>query len=134
MDPRKIILHETGTVAVGLVLCGAVMVGIFALLGYYDTSVLLGTVVGSVLSLANFFVMAMSTSLAADRAQEQDIKGGQAMIQLSYMGRMIALLVVLVLCAGSGRFHLLALVLPLAFVRPILTAVEFLKKKGGKEA
>ena len=37
---------------------------------------------------------------------------------------------VLILCAKSGYFDVIALVLPLVFVRPILTIKEFFKKKG----
>jgi hypothetical protein len=37
---------------------------------------------------------------------------------------------VLFLCAKSGLFDVVALVLPLVFVRPILAIAEFFKKKG----
>ena len=47
---------------------------------------------------------------------------------------MIGLFVILVLCAKSGVFNLISLVIPLAFNRPILTAAEFLKKEGGKKS
>ena len=35
-------------------------------------------------------------------------------------------------CAKSGVFNLFALVLPLVFVRPVLTIAEFFRKTGGK--
>ena len=38
--------------------------------------------------------------------------------------------VVLFVCARSGYFDVVALVLPLVFVRPVLTVREFFKKKG----
>ena len=49
----------------------------------------------------------------------------------SYPIRMIAMAGILILCAKSGFFDVLALVLPLLFVRPILTIAEFFRKKGG---
>lgn len=134
MDSRKLILSQTLIVLVGELLLSAVMVGIFALAGHFDTSVLLGAAVGSVLATVNFFIMVLGANLAADKAEKQDVKGGQALIQLSYTGRLIALFVILVLCARSGAFNLLALVIPLVFIRPILTISEFLKKKGGNHA
>ena len=36
----------------------------------------------------------------------------------------------LILCAKSGVFDVLALVLPLLFVRPVITLAEFFRKKG----
>ena len=41
-----------------------------------------------------------------------------------------ALVVGLILCAKSGVFDVLALVLPLLFVRPVITLAEFFRKKG----
>ena len=130
MDSKKIVYQETGIVAIGVLICTAVMIGTFALLGKYDTSVLLGGIVGAILSIGNFFFMAVGTSLAADRAEKQDVKGGQALIRNSYMLRLAVLFVLLFACAKSGLFNLFALVLPLIFVRPSLTIAEFFRKKG----
>lgn len=134
MESRKIVFQETLTVAMGVALCAAVMVGIFALLGYFDMNVVWGAVAGSLIAICNFFAMAMTTTLAAEKAVNQDVKGGQALVQMSYIGRMAVLLVVLVLCAKSGWFNLIALVIPLVFVRPVLTVAEFFKKKGDNAA
>ena len=130
MESKKIVFHETGIVALGVALCTVLMVAVFALLGYFDTSVLLGGIAGAVLAIGNFFFMALGTSLAADKAEKQDVKGGQALVQQSYMLRLAVLFILLFLCAKSGLFNLFALVLPLVFVRPVLTAAEFFRKKG----
>lgn len=130
MDSKKIVYQETGIVAIGVLICTAVMIGAFALMGKYDTSVLLGGIVGAILSIGNFFFMAVGTSLAADRAEKQDVKGGQVLIRNSYMLRLAVLFVLLFACAKSGLFNLFALVLPLIFVRPSLTIAEFFRKKG----
>ena len=130
MDSKTIALRETAVVLVGEVVCTAAMVAVFALLGKYDTSVLLGGAVGAVLATLNFFIMALSTTAAADKAVTQDVKGGQALIHISYIGRMAALFVLLALFAKSGKFHVLTLVLPLVFVRPVLSIAEIFKKKG----
>lgn len=134
MNSRKIALHETAIILIGQVICVPVMIGIFALTGFYDSSVLWGGIAGAVLATLNFFIMALISGLAADKAEKQDIKGGQTMVQQSYMIRMVLLLVLLVVCAKSGIMHPLALVLPLVFVRPTLTIAEFFRKKGDKQA
>lgn len=133
MNSHKYVFKETGTVAMGQVICVSVMLGIFALLGRFNLSVLWGALAGAALAIANCFLLCLFANMAADKAEKQeDAAGGQKLIQLSYMGRMIGLFVILVLCAISGVFNLISLVIPLAFNRPILTAAEFLKKKGGK--
>ena len=130
MESRKIVYRETGIVAIGVTVCTAVMMLVYALLGRFDLSVLWGGLTGAVLSIGNFFFMAVGASLAADKAENQDVKGGSLLVRNSYMLRLLGLFVVLILCAKTEVFNLIALVLPLVFVRPTLTVVEFFRKKG----
>lgn len=132
MDSRKIVFRETAIVLVGELVCSAVMVGIFALLGRFDLSVVLGALLGLTLATLNFFFMAIVASLAADKAQQQDVAGGQKLLRASYPVRLLVLAVVLFACAQSGFFNLFALVLPLVFVQPALTVAEFFRKSGEK--
>jgi hypothetical protein len=134
MESRKFVFRQTGILAAGQALCTAAMIGVFALIGKFDTSVLLGGIVGGLIATANFFFMSLFATLAADKAEAQDVAGGQKLIQLSYMGRMLGLFLILFLCAKSGLFHVLALAIPLVFTRPILTVSELFKKKGGNAA
>ena len=135
MDPKKIVWKETGIVAIGQAVFLAAMWGVYALLHRFDLSVILGGLAGSVLAIGNFFFMALGTSLAADRAEKsQDVKGGQALVRNSYFLRLIVLAVLLFACGKSGYFNLLALVLPLVFVRPTITIAEFFRKKEDKSA
>ena len=133
MDPRKIVFQETAIVAVGELICTAAMVGIFALMGYFDIGVVLGAIVGAVLAIGNFLFMAIGASLAADKAEAQDVKGGQNLLQVSMLLRYAVLFIVLFACGRSGIFNLIALVLPLVFVRPTLTIAEFFRKPGEKK-
>lgn len=130
MDSRKIVFKETAIVLVGQAICVAVMCGIYGMLGYFSTKVLLGGIAGALLAVLNFFFMAVGVSLAADRAQQQDVLDGQKLLKQIYPIRLLLLALILVACAKSGWFDILALVLPLLFVRPILTIAEFFRKKG----
>ena len=130
MDGRKIVYKQTGVVLIGEMICFAVVLAVFALLGKYERSVLLGGLVGSLLATANFFFMAIGTSLAADRAEDQDVKGGQKVIRMSYTGRLVVLFILLFACLKSGLFNVITLLLPLVLVRPILTIAEFFGKNG----
>ena len=128
MNSRKFVMKETGMVAVGQTICVAAMIGVFALLGFYDRTVLLGGIFGGLLATLNFFFMAVGASLAADKAEKQDVKGGQALVQSSYALRMVLLFVILFALVKSGLCNVIAVVLPLAFTRPIITLGEFFRK------
>ena len=130
MDSRKYVLRQSGIILAGELLCSALMVGIFALLGKYDTAVLLGALFGSILATANFFFMAMGAMIAADKAEAQNVKGGQATIHTSYILRMAGLFVIMFALIKSNLCNAIALVLPLVFTRLILTVSEFFRKPG----
>lgn len=131
MDPRKFVLKETALVALGQAICVAAMIGIFALLGRSDRSVVIGGIAGGILAVLNFLFMAIGASIASEKAMQQDVKGGQATIQLSYFARLALIAIVLFALVRSGLCDVIAAVLPLAFTRPILTIGEFFRKSGG---
>lgn len=134
MDSRKFILRQTALLALGEGICVAAMIGIFALLGYFDYTVILGAVVGTILALGNFFFMAIVSDAAADRAVEQDVKSGKGFMKLSYGTRLLIIGVILLLCGKSGHCNVIAMVCPLFFVFPILMVIEFIRKAGGSKA
>lgn len=129
-ESRKYVLKETLVVLLGQAVGLALLFAVYALLGRFALRVMLGGLVGAILATANFFFMAMITTVAADRAEQQDVLGGQKLIRSSYFVRILVLAGALVLCAKSGWFDVVALVLPLVFVRPTLTIQEFFRKKG----
>ncbi len=133
MSSRKIVFKETAIILIGQVICVGVMLGVFALLSKFDRSVVLGGVAGGLLATLNFFFMAVCMDLAADKAEKQDVKGGQALVRISYLVRIIVLFIVLFACVKSELFNLFALLIPLLFVRPTLTIAEFFRKSGEKK-
>ena len=134
MDPRRFVLKETALVALGQAICVGAMIGIFALLGHLDRTVVIGGIAGGTLATLNFLFMAIGASIAADKAQEQNVKGGQATIQMSYIARLAVLAIVLFALIKCGLGDVLATVLPLAFTRPIITIGEFFRKSGETKA
>ena len=130
MDFRKTVLKEKGIIALGEIIGVALMFGIFALLGRFDRTVLLGGIVGAALAILNFLFMAINASVAADRAVRQDVKGGKALMQTSYLLRLAAIIVILLACVKSGLCNAIAAVVPLLFTRPTITIAEFFRKPG----
>ena len=123
-------MKETGIVALGQALCVGLMIGIFALLGKFDTSVWLGGIAGGILAVANFFFMAISATVASEKAVNQDVKGGQLTMRLSYIVRLAVIFVILFALVKSGVCNVITAVLPLAFTRPVLFVAEFFRKSG----
>lgn len=129
MDSRKIVYRETAVIAVGEVILSAVMVGIFAALGYFEVNVLWGALLGTGVTIANYFFMAVTVSLAADQAERGEVQQAQKKVQLSSTVRLLIMGVALVVGIKLGA-NVLALLLPLLFARPILLLSEFFRKKG----
>ena len=130
---RKDVFRQLAVIAVGQVIGLGIMLGVYALVDAWSTRVLLAGVLGCVVAILNFFSMAVVATLAADRAEKGDVAGGQKLLKTSYPFRFLVLAGVLVLLAKSGwfqRYDLLALLLPLVFVRITLTVWEFVRKKG----
>jgi len=127
-ESRKLVLKETALIAAGEAICVALMCGVYALIGKFALSVLLGGLVGLLVATGNFFGLAVVATLAADKAEAGDPASGQKLMKSSYPIRLLVMAGILILCAKSGVFDVLALVLPLVFVRPILTIAEFFKK------
>ena len=128
MESRKFVFKETALVTLGQTLCVGIMLGVYALLGAFDRAVLLGGIFGGILAVANFFFMAIGVSLAADKAENQDVKGGKATVQMFYIVRMVLLFIILFALVKSGLCNVVTCVLPLAFTRPILSVAEFFRK------
>ena len=129
MDPRKIVIRQTLGVALGELICCGAMVCVFAALGLFRLNVLWGALAGGTLMTANHFFMAMAVSLAADRAQDGKVRQARQMVQVSSVVRLAVLAAALIIGVKLGA-NVVAMVLPLAFVRPILMVGEFFGKKG----
>ena len=129
-DAGRFILKETGVVLAGEAVCIALMLGVFALLGRLDRPVWVGAAVGLILAAGNFFMMAVSAGSASERGAAQDVKGGKQLMRSSYMLRMGAIAVILFVLVKAGVCNVITAILPLLFVRWILTVAEVFRKKG----
>lgn len=129
MDSRKEVLKQTGIIAAGVLLCSGLMVGVFALLGHFSLKVVISALAGSMTIILNHFLMAVTVTLAADKAEKGDPAGAQKMIQLSSIVRLLLMGVIVFIGVKAGG-NVVALALPLLFLRPVLMLTEFFGKKG----
>lgn len=130
MEVRKLVFRETAVMALGQAVCVAAMLGVFALLGYFDGTVLRGGILGGLLATLNHFFLAVGVIMATQKAQNEDAKGGKGLIQASSLLRTALLFVVLFALLKSGLCNIFALLLPLLFTKPILLLEQFFVKDG----
>lgn len=105
--------RTVGGIAVGTAVLTAVMLVIYALLGRWSLSVLLGAAIGAICAVLNFYFMARSLQKAADRAAGE----GQVKVraQLGYMLRMLGMIGAAVLAIVVLKTDALATLLPYIF-------------------
>lgn len=133
MDYQKQVWKQTGQIALGVAVCTAGMLLVYYLIGRFSIPVLCGALAGFGLSVLNFLTMALMANRAADKAAEQDAKAGSLLMQSSYVVRLVVLFIILVILAKTNLFDPLAMVIPLVFVRPVITVIELILKKKPKE-
>lgn len=130
MNTRQFVLRETGMLAIGEFLCAGATVGVFALVGHYSVQVLWGAIIGVILAVGNFFLMAVAAEAASDKAMNDDVKGGKAVVKASQRMRLVVLFGLILLLAKTDVCNPIAMVVPVLAASPVLMVVEFFRKAG----
>ena len=136
MEDNKDLMRELVIVAVGEVLCAAIMLLVYFFLHLLDVKVVLAAAIGVVLVVLNFFIMILGVVAASKKAGQGDVEGGTRTMRLSMTVRLVLMIVVLVAAVLSGLFDLkaiIALLIPLLLFRPIVSLGEFFRKAGEKK-
>ena len=137
MQKNRDVLRQVGGLAVALLVCIAVMLAVYALLGRLNRLVLLGAVFGWILAVGNFLSLSITVSNALDRAAN----GGspqkvQLEIQTSSVVRPLVLALIYVVLFRAKVCDPVAALLPLLFAQVAIKVLEFFRndKKGGDTA
>ena len=142
--------REICILAVGEIIVSAIVIAVFLIVKKYELSVLLGAILGSVVTVANFVWLAISVNRAFDKAllargdgemdeeaverfTAQHGKAIENAAKLSYIIRTVSILAVLVLGFLIKIFNPISAVIPLLMYRPILTLGEIIKMKCIKQ-
>lgn len=110
-------------------ICMGIMFGIAAAVHKLDRQFLLGGIVGVVIAVLNYFLMAVGVYAAAAKAEQGDPKGGQRIISLSMMGRYAMMVVLLIVLAKAGVCNVISMVVPLLLSRILIFVGEFFRRK-----
>lgn len=68
MKIQSVVKRDTGRLAVGMSALAAVMVAVFAILGYFDYTVVLGALLGVGMTVGNFFLLALTIQHNTEQA------------------------------------------------------------------
>lgn len=127
----KNLVREVSRMAVGILILSAVMVIAFALLGYFDITVVFGALLGAAACVLNYFFLALSIQKVVDK-KESSAKGSMG---ASYALRMVFIAAVVVTGIKSSYFNYVAVIIPFLFPRIVIMVINFIdNRKGKKEA
>ena len=137
MQKNRDVLRQVGGLAVALLVCIAVMLAVYALLGRLDRLVLLGAVLGWILAVGNFLSLSMTVANALDRAANGGSpQKAQLEIQTSSVVRPLVLALIYIVLFRAKVCDPVAALLPLLFAQVAIKVLEFFRndKKGGDTA
>lgn len=131
MFHNKAAIHQLLRVAAGEVVCVALMLGVYALIGRFSTPVLGGAIFGCIAAIAYFLSLSITVSKAVDRVQETgEASKATRSIQASSSGRYIVLALVYIVILKAGLCDPVASVLPLLFLPVSINVTEYFRKDG----
>lgn len=121
----KNLQREIIKMATGVFLLSLVMIGVFAVLGYFSYRAVLGALLGWAGCVLNYYFLAVCVEKAVDKGE----KGAKAYISGTYTLRMIFIGAVIIVAIKMPQyFNYLATAIPFLFPRFVITALNLIKK------
>ncbi len=111
---EQAVITETKHIGIGVGIMSVVMLVVFAVLGRFDYTVLLGTLLGGCYAVLNFFLMGLGVQRSVSQGDPEQAK---KITQSSYTRRLLLTAVVLVIGVKVPYFNPVATILPLFFPR-----------------
>ena len=120
--------RETRRIAIGTGILCCVMLAVFLIIGKMSWPVALGAVVGYVLAVGNFFIMAMDVQRVVDSASgsPDDEKRAKARMRLSYNKRMLGIVAILLLTILLAKVSWITAIMPLIFPQLVIKGGQIL--------
>ena len=119
---------ETLYIAVFTFIFSLLLQSVYLILGRWDTTVLLGNLLGGVAATANFFIMGLTVQKALGK-EEKDAKN---LMKLSQSLRLFMLFAVALIGYLVPVFNMVAVVVPFLFPRIAVTLRALFIKKQSK--
>lgn len=130
MKIDRVVLKETRYLSIAVALCSLIMQGIFLILGKYDYTVFLGSLLGGAAAIFNFLFLGLAVQKATAMEDPADAKKH---MQASYSLRYLGLGVVVVIGVVAPIFHWLPVALSLVFPRLWFLVMPLIRKDMKKD-
>ena len=131
MKIDAVIWRETRFVAVGTAFFSALMQLVYLLIGAWDLSVLLGTLLSAFAGVGNFLLLGIAVQKALATGDSDSAK---AQLKLSQMLRMFGLLAVLAVGVLLDCFSTVAVIISIFFPRMTLIVRQTVLAKRNRQA
>lgn len=152
MRKNNLPLFEIAALVIGELIVSAIVCAVYLIIGNgtLHYSVITGSLLGSIVTVANFLFLAISTNRAIDKVLAERGEGEMdeeeaaefaakhknainAAAKISYIVRNIALVVTLVLAfLLKDVFNVIATLIPLVMLRPILIVSQIIQNRRKK--
>jgi hypothetical protein len=150
MKNKNLPLFEAALILLGETIVSLIVCGVYLILDKFSYKVITGAALGSVVTVANFLVLAITTGRAFDRAveargtremteeeadafaleQQKEINNA---VKLSFIIRNIVMLATLVVAFILDVFSVIATLVPLLMLKPIIIIETLIRQKLGKD-
>ena len=136
---------ETLRIATGTIILSVLMIAVFLILGFFDLTVLWGALLGTAVTILNFFLLGLSVQRATEKMKDvhlpsyeeaeaeledgeeeppvpdsPEMKQAKQGMQLAYTGRMMLVVLTGILALAISCFNPVAALVPFLFPRIII--------------
>lgn len=119
--PQAAVVRETRRIAVGTAILLVAMLVVYAAMGRFGISALLGGLIGAAYAVFNFFMLGMSVQKAAN---ETDQEMARMRMRASYQFRMLGMVVLVIVAFVIPFLDGLACLIPMVFPRLTILALQ----------
>ena len=120
MKLEKSMRAELGYIAVGLAICDALVCGVFAVLGKFDYTVVLGALWGSVFAFLGMYLLARRVQKLSDMENGQAQQTAKGQLTASYYGRIMLMVFAIVVGVIAPFFNYISTLVPFLLPQPVL--------------
>ena len=121
MNLPKSVLKETGRIGLGVLIADGIMCGVFAILGKFDYTVVLGALLGTAIALANLLLLGLTLQKAVGMKDY-----ASKYVRQSYSLRMFFCFAGVVVSVIAPCFHPIAAIVPLLMPQLVIYAMRIL--------
>ena len=136
MKLQKAVVDETSRIAIGSAIGTLIMLAVFAAIGRFDSTVVLGALLGYVTAVLNFFLLSVTVQQAAGDIQgdeEERVSRGKRLMRTSYSMRRLLQGVVIVVALLVPCFNWVATVIALVLPQLSIVARQLFSRHKSSE-